>query len=366
MRIAFDDHIFSWQKYGGISRYFYELANQLTLEPSLDVKVISPFHVNEYLATSSKVPILGTKMPSGKYLQKGYRIANRLLVPIYQRGFMPNIIHETYYSAWGSFAGNAKRVITVHDMIHEKLPNYFHPKDKTPKRKAAAIERADHIICVSENTRADLIQILGVPHKKTSVVHHGLSFYREELARSNSSGAPPFLLYVGERTGYKNFSALLSVYAKYKYLHNNFHLIVFGGGHFSDLELQKIKTLKLDLSRVRQTTGNDLILRELYNAASLFIYPSQYEGFGIPPLEAMSMGCPVACSNTGSLPEVVGDAASFFDPNCEESMANAILCCLENQSYRDSLIHKGQARVKNYSWQKCAKETKAVYKALLS
>ena len=365
MRIAFDDHIFSWQKYGGISRYFYELARALSLDPSLAIKVISPLHVNEYVGSSSREFFTGTKLPFGHYLPKGYRIVNRLLTPIYRRSFNPDIFHETYYSANGSFIGRAKRVLTVYDMIHEKLPQYFDPKDKTPTRKSAAVKRADHVICISENTRADLIEILDVPYEKTSVVHLGFSFGNEGSVISRPNISNPFLLYVGERRGYKNFSRLLDVYAGSQFLQNNFQLIAFGGGPFSRLELEEIKSLNLDSLSVKQVARSDDVLQELYRTASLFIYPSMYEGFGIPPLEAMSMGCPVACSNTSSLPEVVGDAAILFDPNSQESMTEAILCCLMDEAFRSNLILKGNAVVKNYSWQKCAEETKAVYLSLL-
>jgi len=366
MRIAFDDHIFSWQKYGGISRYFYELSRALSLDPNLEIKVISPLHVNEYIGNGSRGFFTGTKMPSGGYLQKGYRIVNRILTPIYCRSFNPDIFHETYYSAHGDFIGRARRVLTVYDMIHEKLPQYFDPKDKTPKRKAAAVKRADHVICISENTRADLIEILDVPYEKTSVVHLGFSFSNADSVVSQTAALAPFLLYVGERSGYKNFSTLLDVYAGSQFLRNNFQLIAFGGGYFSSLELEKINSLNLDSSRVKQVSGNDDVLRELYRTALLFIYPSKYEGFGIPPLEAMSMGCPVACSSTSSLPEVLGDSAIFFDPNSQESMAEAILCCLENKAFRENLILKGNVAVKDYSWKKCAEETKAVYATLLA
>lgn len=366
MRIAFDDHIFSWQKYGGISRYFYELATAFAMDQSVEIKIISPLHVNQYVDSSSRAFFTGIRMPAGSYLPKGYRIANRILAPLYRRRFRPEIFHETYYSEYGEYVGQAKRVLTVYDMIHEKFPKYFDPRDKTSRRKAAAVKRADHVICISENTRSDLIEILDVPYEKTSVVHLGFSFGNVDLLNAESDKPNPFLLYVGERSGYKNFSTLLDVYANQQFLRNNFQLIAFGGGHFSSLELDKINSLNLDSSRVKQVAGNDEVLRGLYRTASLFIYPSIYEGFGIPPLEAMSMGCPVACSNTSSLPEVIGDAAIFFDPSSEDSMARAILCCLEDEVLRSDLILKGANLIKNYSWQKCADETKAVYAGLLA
>ena len=366
MRIVYDDHIFSWQKYGGISRYFYELAKALSLDPSLLVKVISPFHVNEYFDLGPRHIFSGMKSPSGYFLEKGYRMMNRSLTPLYRRKFQPDIFHETYYSNQGESVGGAKRVLTVFDMIHEKLPQYFHPQDKTPARKATAVNRADHIICISENTRSDLMEILNVPYEKTSVVNLGFSFepYQDKLTSINES--LPFLLYVGQRSGYKNFSGLIDVYADNPFLKNNFELIAFGGGKFTKDEEEKMRFLNLDASRIKQIDGDDDVLRALYSKASLFIYPSKYEGFGIPPLEAMSMGCPVACSDTSSLPEVVGDGAILFDPNSFESMTESILRCLTDDRFRGMLINKGKARVQQFSWHKCAQDTKAIYAKILS
>jgi len=366
VKIIFNDHIFSWQKYGGISRYFYELANTLSLDPTVLIKVASPLYVNEYFKSGSSQIFSGIKVPSGNLLEKGYHLINRSLAPLYIRSFKLDIFHETYYSSWGERVGGAKRVLTVYDMIHERLPQYFDPKDKTPMRKAAAVKRADHIICISESTRSDLIELLGVPYEKTSVVSLGFSFGNVEDPVYAIDGLSPFLLYVGQRGGYKNFLSLLTVYAKNSFLKNHFQLIAFGGGEFTKEEKERLTSLNLNSSKVRQISGGDDILKGLYKKASLFVYPSKYEGFGIPPLEAMSMGCPVACSNTSSLPKVVCESAILFDPNSQGSMTNAILECLTNEVTRTALISKGRERVQYFSWHKCAQETKAVYERLLS
>jgi glycosyltransferase involved in cell wall biosynthesis len=365
VRVAFNDHIFSWQKYGGISRYFFELATELSCDPSMLVRVISPLHVNEYFEFGQKHIFKGYKAPSGNLLEKGYRLVNRTFSPLIRRNFNPDIFHETYYSKGSESIGRAKRVLTVFDMIHEKLPQYFDPKDKTPMRKAAAVKRADHIICISESTRRDLIEILNVSYEKTSVVRLGYSFNDFQDKAQLDDLPSTFLLYVGQRSGYKNFSSLLDVYANNAILKNNFQLIAFGGGQFTQQEKNKLASYGLGPSKIRQINGGDSVLKQLYRNASLFIYPSHYEGFGIPPLEAMSMGCPVACSDTSSLPEVAGDGAVFFDPGCQESMTNAILKCLGDDSFRRMLACNGRIRAEQFSWDKCAKETKEIYTKLL-
>ena len=113
---------------------------------------------------------------------------------------------------------------------------------------------------------------------------------------------------------------------------------------------------------VHQVSGDDGLLASYYQGATAFIYPSLYEGFGIPPLEAMNFGCPVVCSNTSSLPEVVGDAAVFFDPSSDESMRVAIEDLLRNDGLRTEMIRRGYARVQHFSWAKCAAETAAIYR----
>ena len=126
-----------------------------------------------------------------------------------------------------------------------------------------------------------------------------------------------------------------------------------------------IRRLHLPLTQVRQLNGDDGVLAALYRQAAMFVYPSLYEGFGIPPLEAMSFNCPVACSNTSSVPEVVGNAAIQFDPLDIDSIANALVRLASDKALRAKLIELGKARVAKFDWEQCAKQTLDVYRALL-
>ena len=119
------------------------------------------------------------------------------------------------------------------------------------------------------------------------------------------------------------------------------------------------------MTNVKAVNGDDAKLANYYRNASLFVYPSLYEGFGIPPLEAMGYGCPVVCSNTSSIPEVVGDAAILFDPYSLDSISNAIETVLTNNHLRSSLISRGFEQIQKFSWKKCADETLDVYKKVL-
>jgi glycosyltransferase involved in cell wall biosynthesis len=146
--------------------------------------------------------------------------------------------------------------------------------------------------------------------------------------------------------------------------HKNMEVICTGNKYFSDSERALIDSLNLS-KRVSQYSVSDDLLFELYKKATVFVFPSLYEGFGIPILEAFSAGCPVACSNKGSLPEVAGDAAVFFDPKDEDSICNAVDQLISDKAFRNGLINKGYERLRNFSWKETAHRTKKLYMSLM-
>lgn len=366
MRIAFDHQIFGWQKYGGVSRYLFELANNIALAEQDKVAIISPLYINSYLSmASSELQVMGRKVPAIRHTGRIYRAINQWLAPSMIQSFKPHIVHETYYSTKRLAPKTCKIVLTVYDMIHERFPAYFSSLDPLRKEKAVAVARADHIICISEHTRQDVIQMLGVSPEKTSVVHLGFS-----LTKTGNSNfehpSRPYLLYVGVRGGYKNFEALLRAYAQRISLKHELDLVAFGGGNFSAKERALIQNLGLTEIQVRHISGDDSVLATLYKGAELFVYPSLYEGFGIPPLEAMSFDCPVACSDRSSIPEVVGNAASFFNPESTDAIADTIVSILNDANLQQTLILRGREQILRFSWQRCAVQTTEVYRKLLS
>ena len=365
MRIAFDHQIFGLQEYGGISRYYFELADNIAKTNAAKVEIFSPLYANSYLASaSSQLQIRGVKMPAIRRTGTIYSAINKVFMPTMLNRFDPDIVHETYYSQKNKSRLGSKVVLTVFDMIHERFPVGVASWDSTAKEKAAAVERADHVICISEHTRGDLIELLGVDRAKTSVVHLGFSLTKLPVD-TLSANERPYVLFVGSRGGYKNFESLLRAYAAHPKLQLEFDLVAFGGGAFRNNERVLMRELGIDAGRVRQFGGDDAVLAGLYRNAALFIYPSRYEGFGIPPLEAMSFDCPVACSNTSSIPEVVGDAAEMFDPDSIESIGQAIERVLSDMSLRQALVVRGRERIKLFSWQRCAEQTLDVYRSLL-
>jgi len=364
--ILFTHEIFSQQKYGGISRYFYETASQIAGIDGCEVEIFAPFYINAYFDDNSNVRPIGIKIPTvphtGRIVRTVDNAVSRLLV---KRRKDLDIFHETYYSMTDCCPRSAKRVITVYDMIDEKFADIFLQPVKTQQIKAHAVRRADHVICISENTRRDLIEILGIPEEKTSVVYLGSSFVTQKVAAKPVKVEKPFILYVGFRGGHKNFEGLLRAYGHSSLLKNNFSIVCFGRGDFSTSELSLAESLHISQDNILHLYGTDDMLAGLYTSAAAFVYPSLYEGFGISPLEAMSFGCPVVSANVSSLPEVVGDAAELFDPADDAEMCAAIERVVSTPERAQILVNRGYERAKQFSWEKCARETLNIYKNIL-
>lgn len=341
------------------------LADGLAERKNFDISVIAPFHANEYLRHGKRSLVKGSYFSHNFFGIKQFKnLGREFLLPIYfSLNSHADIIHETYYSIKPTGLGKF-RVLTVYDMIHELFSEEFTNDSITTKAKKAAISRADHIICISESTRQDLHRLLEIDKSKTSVVYLGHSLIHD--IKQSLSGPPkekPYLLYVGNRGGYKNFYAFCQAFASSAFLKKEFDIVAFGGGMFNNSELTFLKNLNLE-QQIHHLSGNDDLLQTFYQNATLFVYPSLYEGFGIPPLEAMNFECPVACSNTSSIPEVVGDAGIYFDPYSIDSMREAFEIATNSSEIRTELISKGRQRIKIFSWEKCVTETAKVYTTL--
>ncbi|MDH4153339.1 MAG: glycosyltransferase family 4 protein [Nitrospira sp.] len=368
MKIAYDSQIFCSQTYGGISRYFCETASRIAKEPDVQVVIAAPMHINAYLENVSPKIVSGFRAPpAAAHFHPLRRRLGLVFGDLMLRAMAPDLVHETFFHGYPLGSRRTRRVLTIYDMIHEKFASSFPHTDKTARYKALAAERADHVICISESTRQDALEILGLSPGKTSVIYLGFDLMKGVNNKVEGLVEPigePYLLYVGKRGGYKNFLRLLEAYGTSSQLKSHYTLICFGGGAFKADELRALQSLGLDGARVKHLEGDDQLLAEFYERASAFIFPSLYEGFGIPPLEAMSHDCPVVCSNTSSIPEVVGDAGEYFDPHDVEAMRVAIERVVMSDSHRKLLIAKGRVRLKRFSWDRCAAETLDVYKKL--
>ena len=369
MRLAYDYQIFALQAYGGISRYFSRVA-QVLLEMGQQVAIFAPLHQNMYLADLPKGVVSGRHICG--YPPKTRRLVlafNRMRSDLAISRLKPDLVHETYFSQYRSGPDACPAVVTVHDMIHELFPNAFAASDDTARNKRTAIERADHVICVSENTKSDLMRLCGTPASKVSVVHQGFDQLapRERPDQPAAAAGKPFLLYVGERSrSYKNFNGFLRALALSTRLLADFDVVAFGRPKFSTGELKTISSLGFGRNQVRQMSGSDELLGDVYRAARALVYPSLYEGFGFPPLEAMAHHCPVISSNTSSMPEVVGSAGEYFNPTDTDEMRQVIESVVYSDTRIDALRKAGSERVKAFSWSKCTRETLKIYESLVA
>jgi len=363
MRIAYDHQIFTQQQFGGISRYFAELVPRLVALGESPL-IFAGLHRNEYLNTLSPGMVRGRFTPGihGRLQRLRFRV-NEAYMKRGMAQWKPDVIHETYYRSSVSGPKGTPVVVTVHDMVHELFPEEFPNQKVESDAKRKAVELAAHVICISRNTRDDLIRIFGVEPDKISVVHHGYEGIGSNCTAASSSKRMYFL-FVGHRGGYKNFRRLIEAAAG-SGIQRDFDILAFGGNRFSPEELKHLRALGYRDNQVRQIAGSDSLLASLYRGAHALVYPSIYEGFGLPPLEAMAQGCPVISSNTSSMPEVIGDAAEFFDPLDVEDMSRALSRIAFSDSRRSELIAMGLERIKQFSWDKTAAETRGVYQKIL-
>ncbi|MCL2010039.1 MAG: glycosyltransferase family 4 protein [Synergistaceae bacterium] len=274
-----------------------------------------------------------------------------------------SVYHPTYYNF--SSTAHSKVVFTVHDFTHERYPLLFTKSDKTPELKREAFERADALICVSESTKNDLLNFYELkPKCLVKTIYHGYNDLSSFSTLDKPLPAYPYFLFVGPRHKYKNFGCLLEAFSLSSSLKKDFGIVCFGGTAFSDTEKKRFAELGI-ADRVARFEGGDDMLAALYKNAAALVFPSLYEGFGIPVLEAMSCDCPVIAGDTSSIPEVAGDAALLFNPASAENLADQLKKVAFDGELRTNMIESGRRRRSLFSWDRCAKETLALYKELL-
>lgn len=264
-----------------------------------------------------------------------------------------------------------KTVVTIHDLAFLLFPENYtwingtYLKSMVP----ASLKRAARIIVDSENTKKDLISLLSVSEEKIRVIPAGVdesfspTIEPDKVAKAKHKYGitGDYILYVGTLEPRKNIGRLVEAYSRLE-SRRDLRLVIAGGkGWLYDELFKKVEELKIDesVSFLGYIPRKDL--PALYSGAELFVYPSIYEGFGLPVLEAMACGTPVITSNVSSLPEVAGDAALLIDPNNVEELASAIEKLLSDSELRSELMNKGLERAKLFSWERTARETLAVY-----
>ncbi|MCW8895346.1 glycosyltransferase family 1 protein [Sulfurimonas sp.] len=366
MKLLFDHQIFTLQKYGGISRYFYELIKEFNHMEGIEPSTSLIFSNNHYISSKNDVKHISF-FPDSEFRgkQRFMNLFNKTnsVYQISKQSF--DIFHPTYYDPYFlSYIGDKPFVLTVYDMIHERFNDTFSTEDKTSEQKRMLVEKASKIIAISQSTKRDLIELFGLEASKIEVVYLGNSMISNTNQNSNLKIPKKYILFVGSRGGYKNFDKFIKSISKLLNEDRELSIVCAGGGKFKTSENEMFITLDIN-HQVHQFDLDDSKLQLLYNNALMFVFPSLYEGFGIPILESFACECPLVCSNTSSLPEIAGDGAKYFDPNDEESIFSAVSEVLYNKNLRDDLVERGRKRLKHFSWKKTALETKKIYESIL-
>ena len=358
-KILYDNQMFTFQRFGGVTRYFADLMYNLPAgEFTFDIPM--RYCENHYLTETYGQKYDKISFPDNYRIRRRiYQLANKHISWKAIKFNDYDIFHPTYFNPY--FLKSIKRrqkpfVLTIHDMTFERYPQDVLIYDRTIPHKKRLIAEADHIIAVSENTKRDIVELLGTDPSRISVVHHG---YRD-IVRAAPQIIDRYVLYVGERKGYKNFFPWLSAIRPIFNLDPNLK-VVCTGSMFTTSELKLFKKWNI-ADRLVHISANDAQMASLYKYALCFVFPSHYEGFGIPILEAFANGCPVCLSNASCFPEVAGDAALFFNPGDAQSMQDTLKELLVSNTLRDELRQKGLQRSKEFSLEKMVERTCDVYR----
>jgi glycosyltransferase involved in cell wall biosynthesis len=355
VRVLYDYQAFL-QRQGGVSRYYAELIAALENQPGFEAQMPPFFSDNEYLHN-------GMTLVTHHHFKGKERIMGALNLLSARRALERpfDVFHPTYYRPY--FLGRLKRpfVLTVHDMIHEAFGGEQVRDDGTARNKLLLCQRAARIIAVSQSTKNDLCRLLAVPEGKVTVIHHATNLrYRGEPRVHRQS----YLLYVGARSGYKNFGRFIEAAATVGHRHD-VQVVCAGGGPLTGAEERLIGSHGLTGRIVHYASSSAEELANLYHFAAALCYPSLYEGFGIPLLEAFACGCPVAASDCSSIPEVAGEAAVLFDPRSAASIADSLDRIISDPARRGQLVEAGARRLQAFSWEASARKTLAVYREAL-
>jgi glycosyltransferase involved in cell wall biosynthesis len=373
IKVIIDPQTFLSQVYGGISKYFTELCTKL--EQSKEVNLSFPnlytdnIHYKESLfyedsyqkkyAFLIKYSFVFRPFLPRKLKRKTQQYTTRLLQEQDFDLFVP-----TYYDPYFlPFLSGKPFVLTVHDMIHELYPSYFEDDLETVANKKILIKKAKRIIAVSENTKRDILRIYpSTSEDKIDVIHLAHQF--KEQSKQVSHLPEHYILFVGNRGLYKNFCFFLKAVAPLFVQYEEMNLVCAGGGAFDEEEQELINSLNLS-SRILQQNFKDAELKSYYENARCFVFPSIYEGFGIPILEAMKAGCPIILTNNSCFPEIAGDAGIYFELDDAMDLRTKVEQVWTTEELRMKHKIMGIDQAKKYSWSDTASKTLEVYKKAL-
>ncbi len=349
----------------GIGSYSYNLVSNLTrIDKNNEYVLIHRYPANDVIYKVNKELIIPyPRIPFEN------TIGNNIILSRKLRNHDFDIVHDLSQISPFLFNSPFKKILTIHDLTPILFPETFGLIHVLLQRYVLPVtfKNIDMIIADSENTKKDIIKYFKIEEEKIKVVYLGIDGKFKPLENINNINGnydinSPFILYVGTLEPRKNIPSLIKAYYKLRKKGVEHKLVIAGGKGWKYKQIyEQVNKLKLQKEVIFMGYVPEDDLPKMYNAADLFIYPSFYEGFGLPPLEAMACGCPVITSNTSSLPEVVGDAGIMIDPYNIDELASAMDEILSNERLREEMIKKGLRRAKIFSWEKTAEETMQVY-----
>jgi glycosyltransferase involved in cell wall biosynthesis len=369
INILIDPQIFDEQKFGGISRYYTEIYAALKQKEGVEINC--PLLYTENIHFKESVLFKTSFQKKNAFLINYSQIFRpflpRKLKKKNARDFISllkaqefDLFIPTYYNTdFLKYSGDKPFVLTVYDMIHELFPEYFLEDKNTVPNKKVLMEKATKIIAISESTKADILNIY--PHidaGKIEVVYLAHSIKTESSIKLDLP--KKYILFVGNRLFYKNFIFFLKAVSTILKADPDLYLVCAGGNAFNDEEQELINELGVN-HQILQKNFLDTELASYYQGAECFVFPSAYEGFGIPVLEAMACGCPVILASHSSFPEVAGDAGIYFELNNPEDLSNKLSQLLKNKDLKTEYKRKGLIQAGKFNWQKTAEACLSIY-----
>lgn len=365
VQVAMDEQAFVLQPYGGISRYVVELVRAFDADPALGVNIDLPFTRVWSEPAIAGLPERGLRR--GPRLAEPWPLLAWTAVRPRRRATGPGrpaLVHHTFTGPrWLRDYPGVPKVVTVYDMIPERYPGLS--RGRSPHlRKRDYVGQADLVLCISESTKRDLLDVYGKVDARLEVVPLAVDArFRPDAPRP--TGLPErFVLYAGRRGDYKNFATLLTAFRDLAPKHPGLYLLAIGGGPWTEAERTALTESRL-ADRAIATTVPDDDVPGVYAAAVAVAVPSRYEGFGLPVLEGMASGIPVLAADATSLPEVAGDAALLLPPDSPEAWAEGLDQVLSDEALRVDLVSRGLARAAGFTWHRTAEGTAAAYRRVL-
>lgn len=354
MRIIFDNIIYSLQHYGGVSVVWNNLISRI-VNTNNDVRFI------EYDDAEMNIARKRLQLPSLSICRMSARLMSirRYFNPTLPHDILPPtsdnhpfIFHSSYFRV--SADPRAVNITTVHDFTYELYVKNWLKRKMHCSQKHAAIRKADHVVCISENTRRDLLRLLpDVDPSKVSVIYNGVenhSFYVLPEVKHHD-----YALFVGRRDDYKNFLTILRPLAE---LNIPLHIV---GARLSNAEIKALDESEIQYKYLGLVTDEEL--NRLYNEALFLFYPSKYEGFGLPILEAQMAGCPVLAFHASSIPEIIGDPQLMLNEITADAIASRVALFRDPEN-RAKIVSAGLANASRFTWERMAEAYLQLYQTL--